>query len=416
MRIIILAKSQLTLSLLTSVLMLYMASSQARNTNDLNIFSSSDIGSNEVNSFIVVPKNTNIPEGIKQNSQQNTLSLQAPFVIEMKLPPADDETVIWKIVTTKKEYGSIDLLSNYKGNRKNALQGFSWNSSALNSTVLDRHKLVFRPKPKSHQPQMYKKGKGPNSKRRKYGGGSQAIDDGLFNPRLSYHVFVDVIKAGQLQRRHQVVLQMDNIDMIRQEYINHYNISRYGRGENGKLPVPRRDEITQVPSKSSKLTGNPITESQYHLLVNDGIYDLAEQVADIFQQQKQYFKNTPLRDINKKRLPIADNQLWLSGGWRNPERNEWFSNATNGIHQRGGAIDIIINQAPNSKQSAISYWVLWQGLEMNKNNLNAYWQLETNGRPMRTREFTEDIEPKNGLPDAFDKADHLHININYLKK
>jgi len=416
MRIIIHAKPLLTLGLLTSLLILFMASSQAKNTTDLNIFSSSDIDSNEINSFIVIPKNSKIPEGIKQNSQQNTLSLQAPFVIELKLAPADDETVTWKIVITKKRYGTIDLLSNFKGKRKNTLQGFNWYSDALDSTVLDRHKLVFRPKPRSHQPQMYKKGKGANSKRRKYGGGSQAIDDELFNPRLSYHVFVDVEKAGQLQRRHQAVLQMDNIDMIRQEYINHFNISRYGRGENGLLPVPRRDEITQVPQKSPKLTGNPITESQYHLLVNDGIFDLAVQVADIFQQQKQYFKNTPLRDINKKPLPVADNQLWLSGGWRNPERNEWFSNATNGIHQRGGAIDIIINQAPNTKRSAIAYWILWQGLEMNKNSLNAYWQLETNGRPMRTREFAEDIEPKNGLPDAFDKADHLHININYPNK
>ena len=412
MLIIILAKPALTLSLLASLL-LYTASAQARDTADLNIISSADIGSNQINSFIVVPSKLSIPQGIKQSSPQDILSLQAPFVIELKQPATEDEYVIWKILIAKKEYGTIDLLSSFNGNSKNAMLGFSWRSSELDSSVLDRNKLVFRPRPRNHRPQMYKKGKGPNGKRRKYGGGTQVIDDQLFNPRLSYHVFVDVLKTGQLQRRHQAVLQMDNIDMIRQEYINHYNLPRYGRGEDGNLPVPRRDEITQVPEKSPKLAGNPITESQYDLMINDGIYDLAIQVAEIYRQHKQYMKNTPLNDFNNKPLPVPDSQLWLSGGWRNPERNEWFSNATNGIHQRGGAIDIIINEAPNTRKSAIAYWVLWQGLEINKNKLDAFWQLETNGRPMRTKEFTEDMEPKNGLPDAFDKADHLHININY---
>ena len=360
-----------------------------------------------------MPEKVSIPEGIKQTSPQNTLSLQIPFVIELKQSAADDEHVIWKILIAKKQYGRIDLLSSFDGSTNDTLIGYSWQSRELDSRVLDRNKLVFRPKPKNHRPLMYKKGKGPNGKRRKYGGGTQAIDDELFNPRLSYHVFVDVIKAGQRQRRHQVLLQMDNIDMIRQEYINHYSIPRYGRGDNGNLPVPRRDEITLLPEKSPKLTGNPVTESQYQLLVNDGLYDLALKVADIYLQHKQNVTNTPLKDLNNNSLPVPDQQLWLSGGWRNPERNEWFSNATNGIHQRGGAIDIIINEAPNTRQSAIAYWVLWQGLEMNQHNINAFWQLETNGRPMRTREFTEDIEPKNGIPDAFDKADHLHININY---
>lgn len=411
---IITSQKPLYIQILPAIaILLFSVNSRVGMTADLIITSSSDSGSNEVNSFIVIPENLSIPEGIKQNSSQKILSLQVPFVIELKQAPANDEEIIWKILIPKKQYGTIDLLSSFDGNTNNTLMGYSWQSRELDSKVLDRNKLVFRPTPKNHSPLMYKKGKGPNGKRRKYGGGTQAVDDQLFNPRLSYHVFIDVIKAGQLQRRHQVLLQMDNIDMIRQEYINHYSIPRYGRGENGNLPVPGRDEITQVPEKSPKLTGNPITESQYGLLVNDGIYDLALQVADIYQQHKQYVKITPLKDINNKSLPVPDRQLWLSGGWRNPERNEWFSNAANGIHQRGGAIDIIVNEAPNTRQSALAYWVLWQGLNMNKDKLNAFWQLETNGRPMRTREFTEDIEPKNGLPDAFDKADHLHININY---
>ena len=85
MLIIILAKPALTLSLLASLL-LYTASAQAKDTADLNIISSADIGSNQINSFIVVPSKLSIPQGIKQSSPQDILSLQAPFVIELKQP------------------------------------------------------------------------------------------------------------------------------------------------------------------------------------------------------------------------------------------------------------------------------------------------------------------------------------------
>ena len=112
-------------------------------------------------------------------------------------------------------------------------------------------------------------------------------------------------------------------------------------------------------------------------------------------------------------MTIPDSQLWISSGWRNPERNEWYSNAVNGIHQRGGAIDFIIYEPPGHINSAIAYWILWLGLENNKDKINAFYQLEVNGRPMRTDEFKDDIEPRNGIPDAFDKADHLHANIVY---
>ena len=114
-------------------------------------------------------------------------------------------------------------------------------------------------------------------------------------------------------------------------------------------------------------------------------------------------------------MPTPDSKLWLSGGWRNPERNEWYSNALNGIHQRGGAIDVIVTAPPGDINAAIAYWVLWDGLNKNRNTLKAFWQLETHGRPMRTDEFKNDIEPENGIPDAFDKADHLHANIKYAE-
>lgn len=202
--------------------------------------------------------------------------------------------------------------------------------------------------------------------------------------------------------------------MIRQEYINHYNIKRYGRGKNGNIPIPKRDEISNIPGKSNKLEGNPLTESRYKLIINDGMLELANKINQAYTQNLNNLKaNNLFLDLNQNKLKIPDNKLWVTSGWRNPERNEWYSNAVNGIHQRGGAVDFIIMAPAHSQQSSIGYWILWQALENNKSRINAYWQLETNGRPMTTKEYKLDIEPKNGIPDAFDKADHLHANINY---
>ena len=239
------------------------------------------------------------------------------------------------------------------------------------------------------------------------------MNDSVYNPRLNYLIHVDILRGAKISESYDATISMDDKDLIRQEYINHYGIKRYGYGGDGNLPVPRRDELSAIPNKSANVLGNPLSESAYGLLVNDGILDLVQRVSDIYNAQLAYYRDNPLLDLNKKVLPIPQSKLWLSGGWRNPERNEWFSNATNGIHQRGGAVDIIPNEPQGDIKNAIVYWILWNGLQQNKKEFSAYWQLETRGRPMRTNEFKEDIEPVNGIPDAFDKADHLHLNIHY---
>jgi len=196
--------------------------------------------------------------------------------------------------------------------------------------------------------------------------------------------------------------------------MTYYNIKRYGRGQNGHIPIPKRNEISNIPNKPKKLAGNPLTESQYKLIINDGMLELAKKISDTYYESlEELTLSNSFHDLKKQKLIIPKNKLWVTSGWRNPERNEWYSNAVNGIHQRGGAVDLIIMAPANSLQSSIGYWVLWNALEKNKSNIKAYWQLETNGRPMTTREFTQDIEPANGIPDAFDKADHLHANVIY---
>ena len=406
-----------TLTLLSFVIAISLATnsnaSDKVSAQGLKVTTSANPESNAVSSFIVVPSGQLIPEGIKQGSEQNFLALQIPFVIELPEIPDNSHDIQWQIIIPNRSHGGTRILSKYPGQQKNLAGELHWTSAILDSKVYDRHKLVFRPKPKNHQPGVYKKGKGRNGSRRKYGGGTRNIDDQSFNPRLTYRVKAFLLKNKQPVQSHESIIQMDNKDMIRQEYINHYGIRRYGRGDDGNLPVPRRDEISEIPEKIKILAGNPLTESQYGLLVNDGMRDLAQQIAHSYETQKLKYKNSPLKNLNNQVLDVPESKLWLSGGWRNPERNEWYSNALNGIHQRGGAIDIIISEPPGHPNAAIGYWILWKGLEENREHINGFWQLETNGRPMTTREFKVDVEPENGIPDAFDKADHLHANTKY---
>ena len=380
--------------------------------NNLKVFTSADAESNAHQSFIVVPDNAIIPEGIKHDSKQTLLARQVPFIIELLELPAADYDIQWSVKSLNKHHQGIRVFSAYHKGSPN-LSKSQWQSNVLGATVKDRNKLIFSPRPVNHKATMYKKGRGSNNERRKYGGGSLLINNRGFNPKIGYEVSVDIIKNNAIVNTYKTRIQMDKKDMIRQEYINHFNIKRYGYGKNGSLPIPRRDEITALPVLKN-IHGNPLTESRYKLIINDGIQNIASLVATLYQfQLDAYKKDNSLKNLSGKKLNIPPNTLWLSGGWRNPERNEWYSNAVNGIHQRGGAVDFVIKGPPGHINTAISYWVLWNALQNNKHRLDAFWQLETNGRPMRTNEFKEDIEPKNGIPDAFDKADHLHVNVLY---
>ena len=379
----------------------------------LSIVSSSDADSSRINSFVYLNDVFDIPQGIKKTAAESLLKLQIPFVIDLPVDLKPDEKIQW-IVKTKSEYiGEIEMLSRFSFSKEGNKNSFEWVSAILKNDIEDRHRLVFRPEPLQHKPAIYKKGRGRNNKRRRYGGGTTKINDTYFNPRLSYQILAMVSSAAGIQT-YKGKIEMDNKDMVRQEFINHYGINRYGRGDYGNLPVPARDELSSIPDMPKYLLGNALSESRYGLMIDDGLTRLATDIVRVFENAKKNYKlsGKSIIDLTNKKLPVPESELWLSGGWRNPERNEWFSNALNGIHQRGGAIDVVANEPHSDIRSAIVYWFLWQVLE-EKNSLNAFWQLETHGRPMTTREFNEDIEPKNGIPDAFDKADHMHINIKY---
>ncbi len=352
-------------------------------------------------------------QGIKANTQTSILPPPIPFKFELTDPIDKTHFIQWKIRTRDKAFGRLTLISNFLGNYKSVTPGRIWLSKKLSAGIKDRHILKFLPKAQKHQPPLYKKGRGKNNQRRKYGGGTTGLNDYIYNPRLAYEITVSIYKNKQLIQSYTETIQQDDKDLLRQEYINHFGRKRYGRGKAGEINVPTRQELTAIPPQMTSFAGGNITSSRYNVMVEDGMVELANKIALAFEKTRQRINNKEISFVNQynEPLPVSSKKLWFTSGWRNPERNEWFSNAINGIHQRGAAIDLIPNERPGSLIAASTYWLLWQTLNNKEFNIPGYWQLETHGRPMKTAEYNKDISPKNGIPDAFDIADHLHIQL-----
>ncbi len=367
-------------------------------------------------SFIYVPSNKTILEGIKRNSSPTELAQQIPFSAKLTDEPGEMDKIQWEVRIPDKAIGRIKVISNFQGSYIHVKPGYLWRSKELDTTVKQRNTLIFKPDPQAHQTAQYKKGRSRHNVRQKYGGGTTSNNDYIYNPRLRYTLTVKILNAGNVTKTYSATIQQDDRDLLRQEYINHYGRSRYGRGDAGNIPVPKREELIENNATQTSLAGTGVSQSCYSVMIEDGVIQLAEKIADALEQKKQQIiqHKSDFSDLHGNPLPVTENTPWLSSGWRNPERNEWYSNAINGIHQRGAAIDIIPNEQPGTVESAATFWLLWKTLNDKQFNLTGYWQLETLGRPMKSREYIQDIKPENGIPDAFDIADHLHIQLEEI--
>ncbi len=378
----------------------------------LYVTTSANPESNQNRSFVIVDSEEFLYEGIKQGVVRSPLGRQIPFVVEYSKELRDEMSTQWVIRVRNKRHGKVKLLSKFNGAARVQKRSYIWASEILDESVGDRHRLVFRPEPFRHQPTKYKKGKGKTGRRTQYGGGTRKINRYKYNPQYAYEVTLHLYKKNRRIFTYRTEIKMDRKDMIRQEYINHYNIQHYRDRDIGELPIPRRDEITSLSTASIGMEGNPLTESKYKLIIDDGMSELAENINRYYTRYlREVRARGGLVDLNKKRRKIASNKLWISSGWRNPERNEWYSNEVNGNHQTGSAIDITIMAPASSTDAALSYWVLWKTLKRYRKKLGGSWQLESKGVPFKRKEYWQDIEPRNGIPDAFDKADHLHANV-----
>lgn len=113
--------------------------------NNLKVFTSANPDSNAVQSFIIVPDQSIIPEGIKHDSQPTLLARQVPFIIELINPPGAEADIQWSIKSLNKHHKGIRVYSKYHGNTPAAINTTTWQSKQLSSAVIERNKLIFSP-------------------------------------------------------------------------------------------------------------------------------------------------------------------------------------------------------------------------------------------------------------------------------
>lgn len=319
-----------------------------------------------------------------------------------------NEKVRWEIEALKGRdndaaYGSVNVTQGapVAGEGVGKEDG-SFGNKIVVETALGAN-LVFDPVPPKHSPKKYTRGMGTVN-----------IDVYTKNPRLGYRITGSLLRDGVWIPFKNKIVQMDDIDMIRQEYVNHYGRGSTGNCKGidiGNIKVPIRADIIEIPAISAPFKEGNWSESSYGLMLNGNMQKRAKEVNKLYAGVRdQYTTTSPLLDLTGNAMPVITTGLRLSGGWRNPERNEYYSSCINSKHQLGNALDlapehaIMQKTATARKQRAAFYWLLWKSM----GTFSGTAQLE-NTSSIRINDFTVDKKPKNGIPDGYENAGHLHI-------
>ena len=200
--------------------------------------------------------------------------------------------------------------------------------------------------------------------------------------------------------------------MMRQEYIDHLGMSYGGRTRN--IPVPARVAFVPIPAAPNYVTEGAWSQSEYGLMMADQMFTLGNNMNTAYQARKTFYSQpgNTLLDRNNTALTWPNVNMKLNSGYRNPERQERIGTAINSNHQLGNALDLGIRQIDflDVRERAAFYQILW---EASGNITTRERQLEAEGINITSGDNSKlgnDIRPENGIDDAFESADHLHIN------
>jgi len=311
----------------------------------LLIVSSDNAESNAEKSFIITTK-----ENILQSDGEKLDYPQDPFLVQLFNPIDAGDTYRWEIeVSDNDKYGTFEFKDPVP---PNPITDGKWDSGLL--TDPQYRKLKFKPVElvPRHDPASYTK----------YVGGTREIDIQQKNPQYTYDIKVTVISQSYGQRVYTGTIQMDQKDMIRQEFINHLNqVSDI----TDIVRVPTRGELIEPDSLQSVLTGD-WSDADYQYLYERHMSLLATLVRDAFRGQPD--RNYPTPNDGTGSLPSGEEQfqsLRLNSGWRNPERNEIVGGATTSRHMVGRAVDIGCENVlmVDTTERAMLMWTLWNAAE-----------------------------------------------------
>lgn len=155
------------------------------------------------------------------------------------------------------------------------------------------------------------------------------------SPALSY-----AIKAAVCSSQDTNTITQDERDRIRQEFLH-----------NGATVIPARQDFTTVTA-SAHFPATAISQSGYTLMVGN-CGTLGEAVRAEYNQRLRSTLGNP---------SFPDQNLVMTSGWRNPERNEYFGGAVDSLHQYGRAVDLAV-LASTATASGLTMAQLWAILE-----------------------------------------------------
>ena len=224
---------------------------------------------------------------------------------------------------------------------------------------------------------------------------------------------------------------MDQIDVIRQEYINHL-VSATSTTANKIVELPSRAQLVDKNSLGSILSGD-WSQSEYQYLLNKHLTLLAG-IAKTYVSSEGGQTVNVISDIEVS-LPAGSAMagvMKINSGWRNPERNERVGGVPTSRHMVGRALDIGASGVPGygaaSENRSKMLWVMWNALQSapaSTGNVYLRYLMEagttgliqtrsTVGSKPTSIDLTDDIGSNgsllpDGIPDDFNNATHFHV-------
>ncbi|WP_428624992.1 D-Ala-D-Ala carboxypeptidase family metallohydrolase, partial [Sedimenticola sp.] len=259
--------------------------------------------------------------------------------------------------------------------------------------------------------------------------GTGMIDVWHRNPRVGYTVtfYLNGVEKAS------ATIRMDEIDLIRQEYINH------NQSANTSISIPERGEVvalSTLPVGQWAATGYP-----YHYVLERGMMGLYNNLSGHFGTYRQ----TEFTKLDQTTVAVPNNRLEVSSAYRNPERNERVGGTKESRHMLGRAIDFDFQALPVLDEGAsllqqlqqytgrgILFGQLWQMLREHHHDwvpTANFAQLEGRGGPSDVQIAStlcpdSGVCPQNQVPigirdqdedevaDEYELTFHLHIQDN----
>ena len=386
----------------------------AFDTEGLVIYSSDDEGSRANKSFIIC-------DSAAQG--RSICNKQQAITAELLVDASPTDTVVWKVEALEGNGATDDLDSSSNSSNKPFAYGKTkdWkmgqvaaNITALTQSGTGRYQtpwisqsrpllqakfFSFRPdmSDERHTPSAYTSGGNAAFSIN----GTKQTDVWRHNPHVAYKVTATV----NGQKTYDATVKMDEVDVLRQEYINHSvaaTTNYLGLPERFKFKT--KSSLPAVGEWGSSGTNAPYA---YHYVQEDGMVRMWNTISTAFVAHRQNPYNS---------LTVPSHSLAVSSAFRNPERNERVSSATQSKHMMGRALDFYFTGSLGlpSDERAILFGSLWEMVEDGTGNSAQadFWQLERLGSSLKIKGQILLDENADGVPEEILSADHFHIQDN----